>query len=152
MKKSDVEVISPTTTVEAIERALDSPAIDPIVLSVANEYLSGKTISAIAESFDLSEDRVAAIIEKKEVKSYIDNVFVTQGYLNRVKRLQLINAVIDQKMQDALETGVFSKKDLLDWLKHLHDVEGAVQKKEKPSVAVQVNNNYDSLMKGILDN
>ena len=111
MKKSDVEVISPTTTVEAIERALDSPAIDPIVLSVANEYLSGKTISAIAESFDLSEDRVAAIIEKKEVKSYIDNVFVTQGYLNRVKRLQLINAVIDQKMQDALETGVFSKKD-----------------------------------------
>lgn len=151
MKKQEVEVISPTTTVEAIERALDTPAIDPIVLSVANEYLSGRTISDIANSFDLSEDRVAAIIEKKEVKSYIDNVFVTQGYLNRVKRLQLINSVIDQKMQDALETGVFSKKDLLDWLKHLHDVESAVQKKEKPTVAVQVNNNYESLMKGLID-
>jgi len=151
MKKQEVEVISPTTTVEAIERALDTPAIDPIVLSVANEYLSGRTIGDIADAFDLSEDRVAAIIEKKEVKSYIDNVFVTQGYLNRVKRLQLINSVIDQKMQDALETGVFSKKDLLDWLKHLHDVESAVQKKEKPTVAVQVNNNYESLMKGLID-
>ena len=151
MKKSEVEIISPTTTVEAIEKALDTPAIDPVVLSVANEYLSGKTITDIAESFSLSEDRVASIIDKKEVKTYIDNVFVTQGYLNRVKRLQLINAVIEQKMTDALETGVFSKKDLLDWMKHLHDVESSVQKKEKPSVAVQVNNNYDSLMKGLLD-
>ena len=83
---------------------------------------------------------------KEEVKSYIDNVFVTQGYLNRVKRLALINSVIDQKMQDAMETGVFSKKDLLDWLKHLHEVEAAVHKKEKPTVAVQVNNNYESLI------
>ena len=151
MKKSEIEVISPTTTVEAIEKALNVPAIDPIVLSVANEYLSGKPITQIAETFDLSEDRVAAIIEKKEVKSYIDNVFVTQGYLNRVKRLALINSVIDQKMQDAMETGVFSKKDLLDWLKHLHEVEAAVHKKEKPTVAVQVNNNYESLMKGLMD-
>jgi len=151
MKKAEVEIISPTTTVEAIEKALDTPAIDPVVLSVANDYLSGKTISDIADAYALSEDRVAAIIEKKEVKSYIDNVFVTQGYLNRVKRLQLINSVIDQKMQDALETGVFSKKDLLDWLKHLHDVESAVHKKEKPTVAVQVNNNYESLMKGLID-
>ena len=151
MKKAEVEIISPTTTVEAIEKALDTPAIDPVVLSVANDYLSGKSISDIADSYSLSEDRVAAIIEKKEVKSYIDNVFVTQGYLNRVKRLHLINSVIDQKMQDALETGVFSKKDLLDWLKHLHDVESAVHKKEKPTVAVQVNNNYESLMKGLVD-
>ena len=65
MKKSEIEVISPTTTVEAIEKALDVPAIDPIVLSVANEYLSGKPITQIAETFDLSEDRVAAIIERR---------------------------------------------------------------------------------------
>ena len=47
--ESEIEVISPTTTVEAIEKALDVPAIDPIVLSVANEYLSGKPITQIAD-------------------------------------------------------------------------------------------------------
>ena len=78
MKKAEVEIISPTTTVEAIEKALDTPAIDPVVLSVANDYLSGKSISDIADSYALSEDRVAAIIEKKDKQAWV--VFQTNNY------------------------------------------------------------------------
>lgn len=76
---------------------------------------------------------------------------MTQGYLNRIKRINIINSVIEQKLEEAMETGQYTKKDLLDWMKHLHDVETSVRPKDKtPTVAVQVNN-YDSLMKEVLD-
>lgn len=147
--KSDT--MSPTTTVEALNRTLEAPPLDPVILALANDYLSGKDITVIAEEYGITEDRVTSVLEKREVKSYVDSVFATQGYLNRIKRINLINAVIDSKLQEAMETGIYSKKDLLDWMKHLQEVETAAKPKERgPQVAVQINN-YDKLMKDLLD-
>jgi len=141
----------PITTLDALNNVLETPALDPVLLAIANDYLAGKSINDIAEEYAISEDRVTSVIEKKEVKQYVDNVFATQGYLNRAKRINLINAVIEQKVQEAVETGVFSKKDLLDWMKHLTEVEATLKPKTSgPSVAVQINN-YDKLMKDILE-
>jgi len=140
-----------TTALEAVNASLETPQLDPVFLSIANDYLSGKDISEMSDEYALPEDRITAVLEKKEVRSYIDSVYTTQGYLNRVKRMNLINRVIDQKMTDALETGIFSKKDLLDWLKLLNDMEAqATPKKTGPAVAIQVNN-YDRLMKDLID-
>ena len=140
-----------TTSVDALNRSLEAPPLDPVVLALANDYLSGKGVDEIAEEYGLPEDRVTAVIEKKEVRSYIDSVFATQGYLNRIKRINLINSVIDQKIQEAVETGIYSKKDLLDWMKHLHEVETALKPKSTgPAVAVQINN-YDKLMKDLME-
>ena len=144
-------VVAPTTIADALNKTLESPSLDPVLLSVANEFLSGTSIPDIATNFSISADRVTQIIEKKEVKNYVDNVYLTQGYLNRIKRINIINNVIEQKLEEALETGQYSKKDLLDWMKHLHEVETAARPKDKgPTVAVQVNN-YDSLMREVLD-
>jgi hypothetical protein len=141
----------PTTTVEALNRTLEAPPLDPVVLALANDYLSGKSISDIAEEYDITEDRVAAVLDKREVRSYVDGVFATQGYLNRIKRIAIINAVIDSKLQEALETGIYSKKDLLEWMKHLQEVESSLKPKQSgPAVAVQINN-YDRLMKDLLE-
>ena len=140
-----------TTSVDALNRTLEAPALDPVVLALANDYLSGKGVGEIAEEYGITEDRVTAVIEKKEVKNYIDSVFATQGYLNRIKRINLINQVIDQKIQEAVETGIYSKKDLLDWMKHLQEVETALKPKQSgPAVAVQINN-YDKLMKDLVE-
>ena len=141
-----------TTTVEALNKTLEAPALDPVVLALANDYLSGQSVEEIATNDGISEDRVTAVIEKKEVKNYIDSVFATQGYLNRIKRINLINQVIDQKIQEAVETGIYSKKDLLDWMKHLQEVETSLKPKQSqgPAVAVQINN-YDKLMKDLMD-
>ena len=140
-----------TTSVDALNRTLEAPALDPVVLALANDYLSGKGVGEIAEEYGIAEDRVTAVIEKKEVKNYIDSVFATQGYLNRIKRINLINQVIDQKIQEAVETGIYSKKDLLDWMKHLQEVETALKPKQSgPAVAVQINN-YDKLMKDLME-
>lgn len=139
------------TTTEALNRSLETPALDPVLLSIANDYLAGHSIPQISDSYNISEDRVTSVLEKREVKQYIDNVFATQGYLNRIKRINLINQVIDQKLEEAVETGVYSKKDLLEWMKHLHDIEqGMKPKSGGPAVAVQINN-YDKLMKDLLD-
>jgi hypothetical protein len=140
-----------TTTVDALNRTLDAPALDPVILAIANDYLSGKSIDTIADEYNISADRVTSVIDKREVKAYVDNVMATQGYLNRVRRIALINSVIDQKVQEAVETGIYSKKDLLDWMKHLSEVEATLKPQQKgPAVAIQVNN-YDRLMKDLLE-
>ena len=141
-----------TTSVDALNKTLEAPALDPVVLALANDYLSGKGVTELADEYGISEDRVTSVIEKKEVKNYIDSVFATQGYLNRIKRINLINQVIDQKIQEAVETGIYSKKDLLDWMKHLQEVETSLKPKsaQGPQVAIQVNN-YDKLMKDLME-
>ena len=148
MTKSNNSV---TTTVDALNRSLEAPPLDPVMLALANDYLSGKAIDELADEYVTSEDRVTSVIEKKEVKNYIDSVFATQGYLNRIKRINLINSVIDQKIQEAVETGIYSKKDLLDWMKHLQEIEiGMKPTNTGPAVAVQINN-YDKLMKDLME-
>ena len=145
------DLIQPTTTVEALNKTLETPPLDPVVLAIANDYLAGHGISKLSEEYGITEDRVTSVIEKKEVKSYIDSVFATQGYLNRIKRVALINRVIHQKIEEAMETGIYSKKDLLDWMKHLQEVEtGLKPKNTGPAVAIQVNN-YDKLMKDLMN-
>ena len=140
----------PLTTVDALNKTLESPPLDPVMLAIANDYLSGRSVETIAEEYALPQDRITSVIEQREVKAYIDSVFATQGYLNRVKRINLINRVIDQKLEEAVETGIYSKRDLLDWMKHLQEIEeSAKPKKTGPAVAVQINN-YDKLMKDLM--
>ena len=107
----------PVTYSDQLNESLAAPALDPTYLLVANDFLAGQSIDEIAKNHSLTMDQVTSIIENKEVKSYVDNVYLSQGYLNRQKRLTVINKVIDEKLQEAFESGVYSKKDLLDWMK-----------------------------------
>jgi len=58
--------LAPTTIADALNKTLETPSLDPILLSVANEFLQGESISDIANQFSISTDRVTQIIEKKE--------------------------------------------------------------------------------------
>ena len=81
---SNVQLV-PTTSVDALNKTLDTPPLDPVVLAIANDFLSGKSIEEMSDEYGVSQDRITSVVEKKEVKIYIDSVFATQGYLNRVK-------------------------------------------------------------------
>jgi hypothetical protein len=136
-----------------VNASLEAPEVDPKHLILANELLSGKSIPKIAEEYGLTNDQVSSVVERGEVKRYIDSVYMSQGYLHRSRRLQIINEVIDEKMAEARETGVFSKRDLLEWLKLLNDMERDSRPKT-PTTAVQVNNqtnNYSTLMQDLFD-
>ena len=100
------------TDSEILLSSLEAPALDPILLTVANETLEGLSIDSIASNHNVSPDTISQILDKKEVKSYLDNVYLSRGYLNRYKKLNLINEIIDQKVAEAVETGVYSQKAL----------------------------------------
>lgn len=140
------------TLADNLNNQLEAPELDPQHLLVANELLTGKSITQIADQMGLSPDRVTAICERTDTKRYVDAVMMTQGYLHRAKRLALINRVIDAKLEEAADTGIYSKKDLLDWLKMLHDMDRDGRPKQ-PTTAVQVNNtnNYMTLMQDLFD-
>ena len=135
-----------------VNASLDAPEIDPQHMVIANEMLCGKSIPQISELTGLSNDQVTAIAERSEVRRYVDAVYMSQGYLNRVRRMQVINKVIDEKLAEAADTGVYSKRDLLEWLKLLNDMDRDSRPKA-PTTAVQVNNhtnNYTNLMQDLL--
>jgi hypothetical protein len=141
-----------TTYSDNLNASLEAPEIDPQYLVVANEMLCGKSIPEISKQIGLSNDQVTAIAERADVRRYVDAVYMSQGYLNRVRRMQVINRVIDEKLLEAAETGVYSKRDLLEWLKLLNDMDRDARPKA-PTTAVQVNNhtnNYTSLMQDLL--
>jgi hypothetical protein len=136
-----------------LNASIEAPELDPKFLVIANELLSGKSIPQIAEEYSLTNDQVTSVVERSEVKRYIDSVYMSQGYLHRSRRLKIINEVIDEKLAEARETGVFSKRDLLEWLKLLNDMERDSRPKQ-PTTAVQVNNqtnNYSTLMQDLFD-
>ena len=134
-----------------LNASLDAPDLDPQHLIIANEMLTGKSIPQISDITGLSIDQVTSIAERSEIKRYVDAVYMSQGYINRVRRMQVINKVIDEKLLEAADTGVYSKRDLLEWLKLLNDMDKTTQPKT-PTTAVQVNqtNNYSSLMNDLL--
>jgi hypothetical protein len=136
-----------------LNTSLEAPEIDPQHMVVANELLCGKSIPDISNLTGLSCDQVTAIAERNEVRRYVDAVYMSQGYLNRVRRMQVINRVIDEKLAEAAETGVYSKRDLLEWLKLLNDMDKD-SRPRAPTTAVQVNhhqtNNYTNLMQDLL--
>ena len=135
-----------------LNASLHAPEIDPQHMVIANEMLCGKSIPQISELTGLSNDQVTAIAERSEVRRYVDAVYMSQGYLNRVRRMQVINKVIDEKLAEAADTGVYSKRDLLEWLKLLNDMDRDSRPKA-PTTAVQVNNhtnNYTNLMQDLL--
>ena len=134
-----------------LNTTLEAPEIDPQYLAIANEYLSGRSIPEISTLFAVSMDRVTSIIDRPDTKRYIDNVLMSQGFLHRQKRLDLINKVIDSKLEEALDSGVYSKKDLLEWIKLINEMEDKATPKG-PKVAVQNNttNNYAALMQDLL--
>ena len=65
------EIMSPTTTIEALNRTLQTAPLDPVILAIANDYLSGKSIDTIADEYGISTDRVTSTLDKKDRKSVV---------------------------------------------------------------------------------
>jgi len=148
MSKDIINITSQSEN--ALVKSLEGKPLDPILLGVANEYLKNTSINDIADQFATTTDVIVKVLDKKDVKSYIEGVYLTQGYMDRFKRMDIINKVINQKLEEALMTDTYSKKDLHDWLKLINQMEDAVRGKDRgPTVAVQVNNNYENLMKDL---
>ena len=127
--------------------------IIPENLLVAETYLKTQSMEETASILDLTLKEVQEVLEKNDVKRFIDNVYLDAGYRNKSKLAQVLDDMIDNKIS---ENGHHSDKDLLDLIKFAHQLRTDEEKKAVPSsqTNVQINEfgqgNYGELMKRLL--
>ena len=135
--------------------------ISPEALEVATTYLECADIKVTAEVLGIPAEKVSYYLDKKEVKRFVDSVFLDQGYLNRHKLQETMTYLIDLKMEELKDAEVGSSKDILDLLQAAHKMRmeeiKAMQNADKDSsprvvvntnggLAPQFGDNYDSLL------
>jgi len=94
--------------------------IAPEALEVANCYLQLQDAKKVANELDLSPDLVTEILKRREVKSYIDHVFMDTGFNNKFQMRAAMDALLKQKFQELHEAGTGSTKDISELLALSH--------------------------------
>jgi hypothetical protein len=147
----------------------DLVKISPEGLDIANAYLEKGSLRAVAQDLQLPEGDVQEILSRREVRQYIDQVYLDTGYRNRFRLSQVLDDIIDEKLSEAQESGMFSNKDLADLLQMAHkmrmdevkasiELEKARSSNIKSQTNVQINElpfgqgNYGKLMEKLLGN
>ena len=148
--------------------AKELTTISPEGLEVANSYLTFGNIRAVVEQLGVAENKVVELLNKREVKKYIDTVYLDMGYRNKNNIASLLDEMIESKLDEAKESGVYSNKDLADLLQMAHKMrmdeikaQAELQKAEATSVKSQTNiqvnegvpfgqGNYGQLMEKLL--
>lgn len=157
---NELEILPPNyTPAEYIQ-------IPPEVLEVANCYLQCQDIRQVADELGKTPDLISDILQRKEVRTYINQVFMDTGFNNRYSMRRAMDAIIRKKFQELEESETGSTKDIIDILALSHkmtmetlDREIALEKIRrgdlKSQVNVQINNegtmsNYDKLLDKIM--
>lgn len=97
--------------------------ISPEGLELANAYLeAGGDVRKAAEVIQVSESKAVDLINKAEVKRYIDQVYLDLGYRNRFKIAEVLDEMIDSKLEEARESELYSSKDLMEIMKLAHQI------------------------------
>jgi hypothetical protein len=94
--------------------------IAPEALEVANCYLQVQDARRVADELDLTPDLVTEILSRREVKAYIDHVFMDTGFNNKFEMRAAMDALIKQKFQELHEAGTGSTKDIAELLQISH--------------------------------
>jgi hypothetical protein len=138
--------------------------ISPEGLEIANCYLQLQDIEKVAEELDITRDMVSTYLSKKEVKSYIDNVFMNLGFNNRFKMRRAMDAVLQKKFQEMEESETGSSKDIAELLALSHkmsmdelsrqiELEKLRQSSVKTQTNIQINNGdtkYETLIRQLV--
>lgn len=149
--------------------AKELTTISPEGIEIANSYLQYGNIREVCNYLGISEDKVVSMLNTREVKTYIDTVYLDMGYRNRTAIGSVMDDIIASKLEEATETGIYSKKDLADLLQMAHkmrmdeikaqaELEKASSASIKNQTNVQINEaipfgqgNYGKLMEKLLN-
>lgn len=141
--------------------------ISPEALEVANSYLQLQNIVTVSQDLNIPVEQVVEVLERREVKAYLDNVFFDMGFNNRHKMREAMDAIIRQKFQELDEAGIGSNKDIIEILALSHKMSMEYMDKQiqleklrgshfKNQVNVQINDqsggsNYGNLLERIIN-
>jgi hypothetical protein len=119
--------------------------ISPEGLEIANSYLQFGNIRGVCQHLQVSENRVVEALNKREVKKYIDTVYLDMGFRNKNNIATALDEMIQSKLEEAQETGMYSNKDLADLLQMAHkmrmDEIKAQTDAEKATTSIRTQNN-----------
>ena len=100
--------------------AKELTTISPEGLEVANSYLQFGNIRGVCDHLQVAENKVVDILNKRELKKYIDTVYLDIGYRNKNNIGSVLDEMIASKLEEAQESGIYSSKDLADLLQMAH--------------------------------
>jgi len=119
--------------------------ISPEGLEIANSYLQFGNIRGVCQHLQVTEDRVVEALNKREVKKYIDTVYLDMGFRNKNNIASALDEIIASKLEEAQESGMYSNKDLADLLQIAHkmrmDEIKAQADAEKATTNIRTQNN-----------
>ena len=131
--------------------ALKPYKIDAKYISLVNDYLNGLSFQELSNIYNLPPDEIASLINRKEVQTYIATRLQNYGYLNPLTRVNLLNKLIEQKIEIAEETDTpLTKKDITELIKLLQQEQQMLQKTTKPDDPL-VNINYLQLVQELVE-
>jgi len=143
--------------------------ISPEGLEIANTYLKTTSVEETASSLGVTQDEVSNYLNQREVKKYVDTVFLDVGYRNRFRLAATLDDIIEKKLEELDEADMTSNKDIAELLQMAHkmrvdemkmqtDAVKAEQSGIKTQTNVQINDNssfgegnYGELMKKLLE-
>lgn len=134
------------------------PKISPEDFDIANAYLEHGTAEEAAFQLSIPRDLVHKTLAKDNIREYVNSVYLDQGYRNRKKLADLLDKIIDSKIEEAQESGMYTSKDLLDVIALVHKMKMDELKASAPaaqtSVTVTNNNmggNYGRLVEKLMN-
>ena len=120
--------------------------MSPEGLEIANSYLEHGSIPAVASKLRVSQNEVSEVLNKREIKQYIDTVFLDTGYRNRFKLSETLDMLIEKKLEESEETQMYTNKDMADLIQLAHKMrmdeikaQTEMEKAKAMTVKTQVN-------------
>ena len=142
--------------------------MSPEGLEIANAYLELGNLPSVCARLSIDENTVQEYLGKREIKQYIDQVYLDTGYRNRFKLARTLDDIIDKKLEESEESQIYTNKDLADLIQMAHkmrmdeikamaELEKAKASNIKNQTNVQINSelpfgqgNYGKLMEKLL--
>jgi phage terminase small subunit len=91
--------------------------ISPEGVEVANRYLeSSCSIQDTANSLSMEKHEVSELLNNPHVKKYVDSVLMEAGFRQMDKLEEVINVIIEDKLEELKEAEVTSSKDIVEIL------------------------------------
>lgn len=129
--------------------------MSPEGMDVIEAYLQcGSDVPSAARSLGMSEIAFRDIMNRSEVKNYLNDIFMESGFRNRDRLFGVLDEVIKRKLEELEETGMGSDQDIMDILWKAHKMKMEEMKMmvelEKVKVAARTPANQTNIQNNII--
>lgn len=145
---------------------LPAQSLQPEAMEVIEQYLRfNRDINLVAAELNTTPTVIGDILNKREVRGYLDHLFMESGFRNRERFFDVLDNLLEAKIEELDEAQMGSSMDIMDIMKIYHgmkikELELSIKLQELQSAKqtagtinnVQINNSsgYDKLLDRII--